>query len=377
MGFRARVCLALLSAVLPAAWCAAERLSILEDPFGHLPDGRAVSRFTLRNAAGMEARITNYGGIVTSLRVPDREGKFDDVVLGFDTLDAYLAGHPYFGCIVGRYANRIAAGRFELDGKSYRLATNNAPNHLHGGERGFDKHLWEASPLEEADRVGLRLRLTSADGDEGYPGTLRVTVTYWLDDENELRVEFEAETDAPTHVNLTQHSYFNLNGEGVGDVLDHELLLHASRFTPVDENLIPTGALAEVAGTPLDFRAPQSIGARIASDHVQMARGGGYDHNFVVDRDGPGWAPAATVHAPKTGRVMQVRTTQPGIQLYTGNFLDGTLQGKRGAPYLHRGGFCLETQHFPDSPNQPEFPSTVLRPGETYRHAAAYTFSVR
>lgn len=363
---------------LPALLAAlAAAPSVEEAPFGTLPDGTPVAAFTLRNAAGVQARVITYGGIVTSLKVPDREGRMDDIVLGFDNLEAYLAGHPYFGCIVGRYANRIARGRFTLDGREHTLAVNNPPNHLHGGVEGFDKRVWAAEALREADRAGVRLTLESPDGDEGYPGAVRAAATYWLTADNTLRVEFEATTDAPTHVNLTHHGYFNLNGEGAGDILDHVLELRATRYTPVDENLIPTGELAPVADTPLDFTTPTAIGARIASGHPQIVRGGGYDHNFVVDRAGPELVHAATVHAPGTGRVMSVHTTQPGIQLYTGNFLDGSLAGKSGRPYTHRGGFCLETQHFPDSPNQPAFPGTRLDPGDTYRHAVEYRFSVR
>jgi len=352
-------------------------LTIASAPFGDLPDGRTVKQYVLGNANGMRVHIIDYGAIVTSLRVPDREGAIGDVVLGFDTLEGYLAGHPYFGCIVGRYANRIARGRFELDGAAYTLAVNNEPNHLHGGITGFDKLLWQSETVSRDDAVGVRLRLTSPDGDEGYPGTVRAEAVYWLTAANELQVDFEAITDAPTHVNLTHHGYFNLNGHAAGDVTHHILTLHADRYTPVDETLIPTGDLAPVAGTPLDFGESTPIGARIDSDHEQMQRGGGYDHNFVINRDGPGLVPAAEVYSPLSGRVMEVFTTQPGVQLYTGNFLDGSDVGKGGHAYQQRTGFCLETQHFPDTPNQPDFPTTRLDPGETYRHQAVYRFSTR
>ena len=352
-------------------------LTIAHDLFGHMPDGTPVARYTLGNANGMRVRIIDYGGIVTSLETPDRNGRPADVVLGHDTLEAYLAGHPYFGCIVGRYANRIAGGRFELDGEEYTLATNNPPNHLHGGERGFDKFVWESTPVRADGAVGVELALTSPDGDEGYPGEVRATVTYWLTDDNALRVDFEAVTDAPTHVNLAHHGYFNLKGHDAGDVTHHVLAMHAERYTPVDETLIPTGELAPVDGTPMDFTQPIPIGAHIDMEHEQIERGLGYDHNFVVNRDGPGLAKAAEVFDPLSGRVMEVLTTQPGVQFYTGNHLDGSDIGKGGHAYAPRAGFCLETQHFPDTPNQPDFPTTRLDPGESYQHQAVYRFSMR
>ena len=364
--------LALGALALPA-----HGIEITESVFGTMPDGAKVMEYNLVNENGMRARIIQYGAIVVSLETPDRDGNSADIVLGFDTLEGYLDGHPFFGCIAGRYANRIAEGRFELDGEEYTLATNNPPNHLHGGDIGFDKALWAAEVVSAEGAGGVKLTHTSPDGDEGYPGTVRATVTYWLTEDNELRVDFEAVTDAPTHVNLTHHGYFNLNGHDAGDILDHELTLHASRYTPVSETLIPTGELAPVAGTPLDFTESTPIGERIDAEHEQIERGAGYDHNFVVNRDGPGLVPAAEVYAPATGRVMEVLTTQPGLQLYTGNFLDGADIGKGGHAYGRRNALCLETQHFPDTPNQPDFPTTRLDPGDTYRHQAVYRFSTR
>jgi aldose 1-epimerase len=348
--------------------------SVKREPFGKMPDGAPVEIFTLRNAAGVEVRAIPYGGIITSLRVPDRNGKLDDIVLGFDRFDEYLKDHPFFGAIIGRYGNRIAKGRFTLNGATYKLATNNGPNHLHGGNRGFDKVLWTAEPV--AGKNALSFTRTSADGEEGYPGSLRVQVTYTLSDKNELIVDYRATTDEPTIVNLTQHSYFNLAGQASGDILGHQLMLNADRYTPVDETLIPTGEVAPVDGTPFDFRKPTAIGARINASHAQLKNGQGYDHNWVLNRTGTGLQLAARVIEPKTGRTMEIRTTEPGIQFYSGNFLDGKLTGKQGAKYSHRTGFCLETQHFPDSPNQPKFPSTVLRPGQEYRTTTVFTFGV-
>lgn len=344
--------------------------------FGTTADGVAVDVYTLRNASGLEVRVTNYGGIIVSLKTPDGGGRMADIVLGFDSLAPYEAGSPYFGSIIGRYGNRIAGGRFELDGETYTLATNNGPNHLHGGVRGFDKVVWDAEPFDnEADR-GLNLRYTSAAGEEGYPGTFEATVTYTLTDAGELIVDYVATTDAATPVNLTQHSYFNLAGAGSGDILDHELMIVASAITPVDSTLIPTGEIAAVEGTPFDFRAPTPIGARIDDDDPQLRNGRGYDHNFVLDGTGAGLALAARVSDPVSGRTLDVLTTEPGVQFYTGNFLDGTITGKESRVYGHRGGFCLETQHFPDSPNQPSFPSTILRPGEEYRTRTVFVFGV-
>lgn len=346
-------------------------------PFGSVPDG-PVDVFTIANASGMEVRAMTLGGTILSLRAPDRHGAFDDVVLGFEEAAPYLnPSGPYFGAIVGRYANRIANGRFALDGTTFKLAANNGPHHLHGGIKGFDKVLWAAAPFENASGAGVVFTRTSPDGEEGYPGALRVEVTYTLNDRNELSVDYRATTDKPTHVNLTQHSYFNLAGQGARDVLDHQLLINADRYTPVDATLIPTGALAPVVGTPFDFRQPTAIGARIDADDPQLRNGRGYDHNWVLNRDAGGVSLAARVVEPTTGRTLDVRTTEPGMQFYAGNFLDGTITGKGGRVYRRRYGFCLETQHFPDSPNQPEFPSTVLRPGETYRSRTEFAFGVQ
>jgi aldose 1-epimerase len=347
---------------------------VKREPFGRMPDGAAVELFTLKNAHGIELRAMSYGGIITSLRVPDRTGRIDDIVLGFDRFEDYLEDHPFFGAIIGRYGNRIARGQFTLDGKTYKLATNNGPNHLHGGVKGFDKVLWKVEPV--AGKNAIAFSRTSPDGEEGYPGNLRVQVTYTLTDDNELIVDYRAATDKPTVVNLTQHSYFNLAGQASGDVLGHQLMLNADRYTPVDGTLIPTGERASVANTPFDFRRPTAIGARINEAHPQLKNGLGYDHNWVLNRSGGGLQLAARVTEPKTGRMMEIRTTEPGIQFYSGNFLDGKLTGKQGARYNHRTGFCLETQHFPDSPNQPKFPSTTLRPGSEYHTTTVFTFGV-
>jgi aldose 1-epimerase len=347
---------------------------VAREPFGTMPDGKTVERFTLTNANGLELKAISYGGIITSLRVPDREGQLDDIVLGFDNLDGYLKDHPFFGAIIGRYGNRIGKGQFTLAGKTYKLATNNGPNHLHGGVKGFDKVLWTVEPVAGAN--ALAFSRTSVDGEEGYPGNLRVRVTYTLTDKNELVVEYHATTDKATPVNLTQHSYFNLAGQATGDILGHELMLNADRYTPVDDTLIPTGELAPVAGTPFDFRKSTAIGARIDNDDPQLKAGKGYDHNWVLARKGTGLQLAARVFEPKSGRTMAIATTEPGIQFYSGNFLDGTLTGKGGAVYKHRTGLCLETQHYPDSPNKPKFPTTILRPGAEYRTRTVFTFGV-
>jgi len=351
--------------------------SVTRAPFGQTPDGEAVESFTLTNAHGIELRAISYGGIIVSLRVPDRDGRRDDVVLGHDDLAGYLAKPSFFGALVGRYGNRIAGGRFTLDGRTYTLATNNGPNHLHGGVRGFDKRVWKAQPFERPGTAGLVLTRTSPDGEEGYPGNLAVRVTYTLTDRDEVGFEYFATTDKPTVVNLTQHSYFNLAGDGKRDVLGHELMIDADRFTPVDKTLIPTGVLAAVAGTPFDFRKPAAIGARIGADDEQIRNGGGYDHNFVLNGRGEGRAPVIRVFEPTTGRTMDIATTEPGVQFYSGNFLDGSVTGKAGHVYGKRYGFCLETQHFPDSPNHPGFPSTVLRPGQEYRSKTVLTFGSR
>jgi aldose 1-epimerase len=352
-------------------------LSMTRSSFGTLPDGQAVEAFTLRNGNGMQVRAITYGGIITSLEVPDRDGNRADVVLGYDNLQGYLDKSPFFGCIVGRYGNRIAKGRFSIDGQTYSLPVNNGENHLHGGPQGFDKKNWKAEPFERPEAVGVVFSHTSPDGDMGYPGTLTVKVTYTLTNDNTLRFDYEATTDKATPVNLTQHTYFNLAGAGSGDVLKHEVQLQADRYTPVDKGLIPTGELASVEGTPFDFRRATAIGARIDADHPQIAVGGGYDHNVVFTRIGTGLERVVRVYEPTTGRTMDVSTTQPGTQFYTGNFLDGTITGKGGKVYQKRAGFCLETQHFPDSPNQPSFPSTILKPGERYEQSTAYTFGTR
>ena len=348
-------------------------------PFGALPDGTRIELFTLTNARGTEARVITYGGIIVSLRTADRQGTFADIVLGHDTLDAYVADSPYFGAIIGRCGNRIAKGRFTLDGREHVLATNNGRNHLHGGVRGFDKVAWHAEPFERSSGVGIELRYTSRDGEEGYPGKLETLVRYTLSDRNELAIDYRATTDAPTVVNLTQHSYFNLTGDPTRDVLGHQLTLLAAHYTPVTETLIPTGEIVRVAGTPFDFRVATPIGARVGAEHEQLRHAGGYDHNFVLDHGGRSRepAPAARVVEPSSGRRMEVFTTAPGVQFYSGNFLDGSVHGKNGVAYAHRTGFCIETQHFPDSPNQPAFPPVVLRPGSEYRSRTVYTFGIQ
>lgn len=346
-------------------------------PFGQLPDGRGVDLFTLTNTHGVEVRVMNYGGIVTMIRTPDRAGRRDDIVLGFDSLAGYLKNTPYFGAIIGRYANRIARGQFTLDGTTYHLARNNGPNALHGGLRGFDKVLWAAEPLRSDSGGGVTFRYTSPDGEEGYPGTVAVRVTYTLTPRDELVVDYEATTDKPTPINLSQHTYWNLHGAGRGDVLDHVVTLYASAFTPVDSTLIPTGEIASVAGTPFDFRASTPIGARIEQPNEQLRFGRGYDHTWVLDRaGGTGLTHAARVFDPTTGRTLDVSTTEPGMQFYTGNFLDSTIMGKGGRVYGHRAALVLETQHFPDSPNHSNFPSTILRPGETYQSRTVFTFGL-
>jgi len=361
--------------------------SIATVPFGTTSTGEVVDLFTMTNANGIEVRAITYGGIILSIKTPDRDGRWDDIVLGFDSLEPYEAGSPYFGSIIGRYGNRIAGGRFTLDGETFALATNNGPNHLHGGDIGFDKVVWRGEPFEREDAVGVVFTYSSPDGEEGYPGTLNVRVTYTLTDADELIFDYHATTDRATPVNLTQHSYFNLAGAAADNVLGHELTIDASRFTPVDSTLIPTGELVRVEGTPFDFRTARSIGARIDVDDPQLQNGLGYDHNFVLDADpnvtsglteniGVGLHRAAFVLEPVTGRTLEIHTEEPGIQFYSGNFLDGTISGKAGRVYAHRSGFCLETQHFPDSPNQPAFPSTILRPGEEYNTRTVLIFGV-
>lgn len=349
--------------------------TIQKEAFGNLPDGTKANLYILRNANGMEARITNYGGIVVALTAPDRSGQWVDVVLGCPTLEGYLKGHPYFGALIGRYGNRIANGKFELNGQVCALAQNNGTNSLHGGIKGFDKVLWKARTLRRKDGSALELTYVSADGEEGFPGTLSVKAIYSLTPDNALKLEFTATTDKDTHCNLTHHSYFNLAGKG--DVLGHVVQLNADKFTPVDANLIPTG-VRPVAGTPFDFTKPTPIGERINQDDEQLKFGRGYDHNWVINQKRKGRITlAATVTEPTTGRVLEMLTTEPATQFYTGNFLDGSITGKNGWVYQHRNGFCLEPQHYPDSPNQPAFPTTLLKPGEKYRNTIIYRFSAK
>ena len=339
--------------------------------FGKTPEGAPVKIYTLTNDKGLEARITNYGGIVVSLKTPDRKGAMADVVLGSDTLNDYVnSPSPYFGALIGRYGNRIGHARFTLDGVEYKLAANNGANSLHGGKRGFNKAVW--TPRELAD-AGLELTYLSKDGEEGYPGNLKVTVVYHLTNANELKIDYAATTDKDTVVNLTNHSYFNLKGAGNGDILDHLVTLNADRFTPVDAGLIPTGELRPVAGTPFDFRKATAVGARIEQNDEQLKLGKGYDHNWVLNAR-TGGNLSARVEEPASGRVMEVITDQPGVQFYTGNFLDGSVKAKGGKTYGHRSGLCLETQHFPDSPNKPNFPSTVLKPGQEFHSTTVYRF---
>ncbi|MEO9590290.1 aldose epimerase family protein [Rhodopirellula bahusiensis] len=344
-------------------------------------DFDSIELYTLENKSGAKIQITNFGAIVTSIVVPDRDGEMGDVALGYDSVESYInaVDKPYFGAIVGRYGNRIANGEFALDGETYSLATNNGPNHLHGGVIGFDKVVWDAEPTAVDGKPALKMSYLAKDGEEGYPGNLNVAVTYQWTDENKLIVRYEATTDKATPINLTQHTYFNLAGEGNGTILDHELMLNASKFTPVDSTLIPTGELRDVEGTPFDFRKAKSIGRDVGVENEQLRFGLGYDHNFVLNAsDEPGELTlAARVSEPKTGRVMEIHTSEPGIQFYCGNFLDGRLEGKSGKPYVHRGGFCLETQHYPDSPNQPSFPSSILKPGEKYGTTTVFHFSAK
>ena len=349
--------------------------SVTRAYFGVAPDSTPVDVYTLVNAHGVRVRILTYGGIVQMLETPDKAGKLDDIVLGFDDMAGYVKSSPYFGAIVGRYGNRIARGRFTLDGKTYKLAVNNGPNALHGGIKGFDKVVWAAKEFKSDSGVGLVLTHTSPDGDEGYPGTLRAKVTYTLTDHDELAIDYEATTDKATPVNLTNHTYWNLAGDGTRDILGHVLTLESSAIVPVDSTLIPTGKLMPVAGTPFDFRTPTAIGKRIEDAHQQIRYGKGYDHTWVLDgARQDGLAHAAHVAEPTTGRTLDIYTTEPGVQFYTGNFLDGTAVGKRGRAYKFRYGLALETHHYPDSPNQPSFPSTILRPGETYRTRTVYRF---
>lgn len=369
IGTVAIACLSFLTTAI-----AAEE-SIKKEPFG-TADGKPVALYTLTNKNGLVAKITNYGGIVTSLMVPDRNGNLGDIVLGYDNLDSYIKNNPYFGALIGRYGNRIGKGKFSLDGKEYSLATNNGENTLHGGNKGYDKVVWNAKEIKTKEGVGLELTYVSPDGEEGYPGNLSIRVDYILTNRNELKVDYFATTDKKTVLNLTNHSYFNLAAGGT--ILDHELMLNANRFTPVDKGLIPTGELRSVKGTPFDFTKPTAIGVRINQDDEQLRFGGGYDHNWVLNKSRSGvMTLAARLYDPKSGRLMEIFTTEPAIQFYAGNFLDGTIAGKRGQVYAYRSGLTLETQHYPDSPNKPDFPSTVLKPGEEYRHTVIHKFSTK
>ena len=353
--------------------------SVTKTPTKDSFQGKAVELAILKNSHGVEVQAINYGAIITSLKVPDRTGRTADIVLGFEEPRRYWDDPPppYFGAVVGRYGNRIAKGQFSLGGKTYKLATNNGENHLHGGNRGFDKVMWDMSTKETPQGSSVIFTRTSPNGEEGYPGNLHVTVTYTLTEKNELIVDYRATTDRATPVNLTQHSYFNLAGEGSGDILGHQLMINADRYTPVDDTLIPTGELAPVDGTPFDFRQPTAIGERNNADNAQLKAGKGYDHNFVLNRKGTGLQVAARLTDPKSGRTLEISTTEPGVQFYSGNFLDGTIKGKGGHVYAHRTGLCLETQHFPDSPNKKSFPTTILQPGKVYTSKTVMTFSAK
>lgn len=368
------ISLALVLMILPLMTHAASSM-ITTKPFGTTSTGEKVTQYTLTNDQGASVSIINYGGIVTSLKIPDRKGKYADVVLGFKTLDEYEKPGPYFGALIGRYGNRIANGEFTLDRKTYHLARNNNGQALHGGLKGFEKVIWNAAPIETKQGPSLKLTYVSKDGEEGYPGNLSVTATYTLTNRNELKIVYRAKTDKATIVNLTHHSYFNLSGQGSGDILDHLVTIHANKYTPVDKVLIPTGKLASVKGTPFDFRKSTPIGARINEANEQLKNGKGYDHNWVADKLPGHLGMIAKVEDPRSGRVMEVISTEPGVQFYSGNFLDGTIIGKGNKVYNFRNGFCFEPQHFPDSPNHKNFPSTVLRPGETYKNTIIYRFS--
>jgi len=354
--------------------------TVSQAPFGKTPDGTPVEIYTLRNSKGMQARIMTYGGIVQSLKVPDKNGKFDDVVLGFDNLDGYVRDSyvkacPYFGALIGRYGNRIGGAKFTLEGQTYTLAANNGPNSLHGGLKGFDKVVWQAKSLLTADGPALELTYLSKDGEEGFPGNLNVTATYTLTDDNALKLTFSATTDKPTVVNLTHHSYFNLAGQGNGDILGHLVCINSDKTTPVDSGLITTGTFADVAGTPFDFRKPTAIGAHINDPDTVLQYGPGYDHNWVINKPFGEFGLMARVQDPTSGRVMEVWSDEPGLQFYAGNFLDGTLTGKDGKVYQRRYAFCMEPQHYPDSPNKSDWPSVELKPGQTYHNVIEYKFS--
>jgi aldose 1-epimerase len=369
--------MALVAVTVVGTSMAAQPRGVTKQAWGKTAAGEAVDLYTLTNAKGASVQIATLGGTVTSIKVPDKTGALSDVVLGFDSLDGYLGPHPFFGVLVGRYGNRIGHARFVLDGKTYTLAKNNGENSLHGGLKGFDKYVWKAREVASPDGLAVELTHVSPDGDEGFPGTLSATVRYIWSDANGLRIDYAATTDKPTVVNLTNHSYFNLSAGAAATVLDHTLQLAAETFTPVDKGLIPTGELRAVAGTPFDFRTARRVGELIDKDDEQIKFGGGYDHNFVLKPPANGtMRVAARVTEATSGRIMEVTTTEPGVQFYTGNFLDGSVKGRGGKPYGKRSGLCLETQHYPDSPNKPAFPSVVLRPGQTYKTSTQYTFSV-
>ncbi len=367
----------LLLSVLLLTALVAQAQTVTKTSFGKTEAGEAVDLYTLRNTRGVEATITNFGGIVVSLKVPDRNGKFDDVVLGFNDLDSYLKPHPYFGALIGRYGNRIAKGRFTLNGVEYKLAVNNGENHLHGGIKGFDKVVWTGREMKTRTGSAVELTYLSKDTEEGYPGNLNVRVVYTLTNNNELKIEYSATTDKDTVTNLTHHSYFNLAGEGNGDILNHRVTINANSFVPTDAGSIPFGELRRVARTPFDFLKATAIGARINQDDEQIKFGSGYDHTWVINGRPGVLRLAATAFEPNSGRTMQVWTTEPGMQFYTGNFLDGTLTGKAGKIYQRRFGFCFETQHYPDAPNQPSFPTTTLKKGATYKSTTIYRFAAR
>jgi aldose 1-epimerase len=372
---------AFFAALICACTTSEAMVPVSVTPFGRLPDGRQASLYTLTNPVGGRAEITNYGGILVRLFMPDRQGRFDDVVLGYTRVEDYVKGSPYFGATIGRYANRIAEGKFTLDGQNYQVSRNKtrgaASYHLHGGFVGLDKVLWQAEPVTRNGAVGVKLRYLSHNGDEGYPGNLDITVHYWLLDDNSLRIDYLATTDQATPVNFTNHSYFNLRGEGNGDILDHQISISGNYITKIDSSLIPTGEFLPVLGTPFDFNAMHRIGDRLNTDNEQLTLCGGYDHNWVLEHQIGQVALAADVYEPTTGRTMEIWTDQPGIQFYTGNFLDDSKVGKVGRSYPIHSGFCLETQHFPDSPNHPNFPSTILRPGETFQSSTLYKFGAK
>ncbi|MDQ2711142.1 MAG: galactose mutarotase [Acidobacteriota bacterium] len=376
---RCKLATGFAATLLFVVWSGAQTTNSLpKQDFGKTPDGKEVSLYTLKNSAGMEVKITNYGGTVESIKVKDRNGKFDDVALGFANLEGYTQklNTAYFGALIGRYGNRIARGTFSLDGKTYHIPTNDGPNMLHGGTVGFNKRVWDAKDISTADTPALELHYLSPDGEQGFPGNLDVTVRYSLDKDNGLHLDYSAKTDKDTVLNLTNHSYFNLLGAGSATVLTHKVMIDADRFTPVNSTLIPTGELASVSGTPFDFRKPTDIGARIGVRSEQLKFGKGYDQNFVLNHGGDLSKVAARVTEPKSGRMLEVYTTQPGLQFYSGNFLEGNMTGIGGV-YRHRSAFCMETQHFPDSPNHPNFPTTVLHPGEQFQQSTVYRFSTK